>query len=312
MLRVLYISGLFKWQGGSWRFLCCGCFRRCDCPCANRTAPEGRDGKVQGSWTADGLKRRLVKESFTPALVLSSIVADIDVVTDWYFFQSDDLQESGYDGIITAALVFTVLGTMAWLMLATDGLGWLKINACPGDACGKFGRYWTLINTLLEDLPQLVITFLTTGLDSVPGVLNVTAASFAFLAKSAEAYGNRGNDLPTNFEGVTDDVTRSLVEERLDLEDRVAAEVDALREATNLISRVNKHPDLQPSMQATFTLARDHRAFIHYVVKVVGKVTLGGTGLTGMQGKPALARIAEARRLFSADAFALLPNMIVD
>ncbi|CAN0589251.1 unnamed protein product, partial [Laminaria digitata] len=51
----------------------------------------------------------------------------------------------------------------------------------------------------MEDLPQLVITFLTTGFHTVPGALNVIAAVFGFLAKAAEAYATEGDDLPTDF-----------------------------------------------------------------------------------------------------------------
>ena len=68
----------------------------------------------------------------------------------------------------------------------------------------------------MEDLLQLVITFLTTGFHTVPGALNITAALFGFLAKVAEAYATEGDDLPTDFADVTDDITRPLVEERLD------------------------------------------------------------------------------------------------
>lgn len=39
-----------------------------------------------GGWTSKGLKRRLIKRTFSPSLVLSSIVADIDVSADWCTF----------------------------------------------------------------------------------------------------------------------------------------------------------------------------------------------------------------------------------
>lgn len=71
----------------------------------------------------------------------------------------------------------------------------------------------------MEDFPQLVITFLTTGFHTVAGALNITAAVFGFLAKVAEAYATEGDDLPTEFAGVADDTTRPLVEERCGLFD---------------------------------------------------------------------------------------------
>ena len=54
----------------------------------------------------------------------------------------------------------------------------------------------------MEDFPQLIITFLTTGFHTVAGALNISAAVFGFLAKVAEAYATDGEDLPTGFAGV--------------------------------------------------------------------------------------------------------------
>lgn len=157
------------------------------CGAQLRLRGEARKGKIakeksKGSWTAKGLKRRLIRASVTPALALSSVVADIDVVTDWYFFQSASIQESGYRGIITAALFYCVLGTFAWLLLAVDGVGWLSATVCGGPCCRRVVRRWSLISTILEDLPQLVLTVLTNGFRTLPGALNITASVFSFLA----------------------------------------------------------------------------------------------------------------------------------
>lgn len=259
------------------------------------------------AYSRRGLKRQLVKRTITPALALSSVVADVDVATDWYYWQSNDIQ-GGPAAVSRTALLFALLGTFSWLMLATDCLGWLRVSSyfrdgatcsCPFCCCSSsssfssaspapsspssssscscwlrfrsyLGRlasccclslssytslsrpsspplsssipfrpappvssppptpsssyyscgcadvlsYLPLINTLLEDLPQVVITALTAGFYTVAGALNIIAAVFGFLGKVAEAYATKGNELCTDFAAVSDDVMCPLVIER--------------------------------------------------------------------------------------------------
>lgn len=260
MLHVLYLAGIFRWEGGSWKFLCCGCFQRCGCPCLLELPEEEPDDDTDGTW----LRRGLIKSMFTPSAILRSVVADIDLVADWYFWQSDSIQDSKYDGIALAALVFTVLGTITWLLLATDGLGWLRVRACRGGFCGSAHRYWSLVNTLVEDLPQLVITLITTGFYTVPGALNIATAIFGFLAKIADSYSGRKDDLPTEFEAIADNTTRPLVRERLDLE----AKVTAFKKATELIGTVNDYPERTRSMAKAISVARNYGTLARFVVKL--------------------------------------------
>lgn len=102
---------------------------------------------------------------------------------------------------------------------------------------------------------------------------------------------------------MTDELTRPLVEERLDLEDQVAAATNALKEATECISSVNQYPYLQSSMQVTFMLARDHGAFVSHAVRVTS-ITLEHTGLEGMKSKRACSNDLH-RPSLNDEAFAL-------
>lgn len=206
------------------------------------------------------LKRKLVKRRVTPTLVLDSIAADIDVATSWYYWQSDEVQESEDAGVASTALLLALLGTVSWLMHATNGLGWIilspycrrgpfpPLSSCsspsapsssssspippsffssltadssssffPSSSSSGYPKlvwYLPLINTMIEDLPQLVLTFVTSGFDTLEGSLDVMAALFGFLAEVAEAYFTKGDDLPTKFAAVSDSITRPLVEER--------------------------------------------------------------------------------------------------
>ncbi|CAM9340329.1 unnamed protein product [Ectocarpus sp. 12 AP-2014] len=275
MLRLLYMGIIFKWHsGGSWRVLCCGCFKIppwCKClECWNLRVGSDSKERIQerhGGWTSKGLKRRLIKRTFSPSLALSSIVADIDVSADWYFWTTSDFETSKYAGLDTVALTFTVLGTLTWLLLATDGLGWLRVYACNNASSGVF-RYWSLINSFVEDLPQLIITFMTTGFSTVAGALNIATAVFAFMGKVAEAYASRVDDLPSDFSAVKDPETRPLVTAKLELEDEMATKSANIQEALPMIALANSTPGTPTAMKATYEVARKYVDWVSLIVAV--------------------------------------------
>lgn len=271
MLRLIYLGALFKLYGkGSWRMLCCGwnnwsCW--CGCCAHGRVEANGKprdeEKQKEGGWTQNELRRRLVDRVLSPSLVLSSMMADIDLATDWYFWISTDFKDTDYKGIEEVALFFTLLGTITWLLLATDGMGWLRIRASSGASMVALHRYWPLVNAILEDLPQLVITAMTTAFGTVAGTLNIATAVFACMVKATDAYENRVGDLPGDLELISN--TPQLFELRLAMEHRVEQQRNYMAYTSSLIARANSNPDLEDSMRATFELARSHEDWVRSV-----------------------------------------------
>ena len=260
MLRLIYLGAIFKWRGhGSCSTLCCGL----------KGAKARKDGEEEkkGSWRPDGLRRRLIKKSITPSLMLTSILADIDVAADWYFWVSADFTGTQFEGIEGVALFFAVVGTITWLVLATDALGWLRVYACRNSPLWGTFLLWPLINVFVEDLPQLVITFMTTAFDTVAGTLNIATAAVSLLVKVVEAYGSRTDDLPSDF-SLIDHNGSSIVQRRMELDDDVRQQKRTIAKLTPLISEVNESPDLPMSMQKAFKFARDHEDYVDLMDRV--------------------------------------------
>ena len=260
MLRLIYLGAIFKWRGhGSCSTLCCGL----------KGAKARKDGEEEkkGSWRPDGLRRRLIKKSITPSLMLTSILADIDVAADWYFWVSADFTGTQFEGIEEVALFFAVVGTITWLVLATDALGWLRVYACRNSPLWGTFLLWPLINVFVEDLPQLVITFMTTAFDTVAGTLNIATAAVSLLVKVVEAYGSRTDDLPSDF-SLIDHNGSSIVQRRMELDDDVRQQKRTIAKLTPLISEVNESPDLPMSMQKAFKFARDHEDYVDLMDRV--------------------------------------------
>eukprot|EP00903_Cladosiphon_okamuranus_P009203 g8789.t1 len=183
------------------------------------------------------------------------------------FWVISDFGSSKYQGLDTVALTFTVLGTITWLLLATDGLGWFRVYACGNASSGIF-RYWSLINSFVEDLPQLVITFMTTGFSTVAGALNIATAVFAFMGKVSEAYASRVDDLPGDFMAVSDPDTRPLVTAKLELEDEMRKKAANIQEALPMVAHANSTPGSHTAMKATYDVARKYRDWVNLIVAV--------------------------------------------
>jgi WD40 repeat protein len=153
---------------------------------------------------------------------LASLASDFDVVTDWAFYfhcrsanreyRAKYLEDPDADGppyLIPQALMYTilvvcVLGTALWLTLATDGriaapllrtLGYDKISM----------GYLLFFSVIIEDIPQVVLTFLVEDYFEEEGtfnnyaLVNVVASLYDTLIKLAEAFDERTDVVETGM-----------------------------------------------------------------------------------------------------------------
>ncbi|CAB1110105.1 unnamed protein product [Ectocarpus sp. CCAP 1310/34] len=144
------------------------------------------------------LKRSAIWEKVTPLTVLTSVVSDLDLFADWYFLQEglEDAQELVAD----VAFVLTVVGTVMYVLLTLEfhpvsqAWTWCRRGRALSPLQHVPLGWQLLLNVVVEDIPQLVITWVTSP-TSVAGVLNIATAGFALLAKMAEGFATR-TDLP--------------------------------------------------------------------------------------------------------------------
>lgn len=143
------------------------------------------------------LKRAVILDKLVPLTVLISIVSDLDVFADWYFF-NEGLE--GDTQILTkVALAFTVIGTLMYVLLTLEfhpiSMLQTRMTGRPLSPLQHVPLGWQLaINMVVEDIPQLVITCMASPA-SVAGVLNITTAVFSLMSKITEGFATR-NDLP--------------------------------------------------------------------------------------------------------------------
>eukprot|EP00752_Nemacystus_decipiens_P008204 g7337.t1 len=144
------------------------------------------------------LKRVSIVDKLTTMTVLTSFVSDLDLCADWYFFQ-EGLE--GASAVISAvALAFTVLGTIMYALLTVEFHFVSKLwTLCRGGEeltpPQHFPLGWQFfLNVLVEDIPQLIITCISSP-TSVAGGLNIATAGFALLAKMTEGVETR-HELP--------------------------------------------------------------------------------------------------------------------
>lgn len=117
-------------------------------------------------WFTRRHQRRIRASKF-----LASVASDIDVVTDWLFYIKC-VSENGeyYDGdgnqqnnkippwLVASVLASCILGTIFWFILATDGAIASPVMRFLGHERLSLG-YMLLFCVVLEDLPQVVLTF---------------------------------------------------------------------------------------------------------------------------------------------------------
>ncbi|CAN0328539.1 unnamed protein product, partial [Pylaiella littoralis] len=184
------------------------------------------------------LKRVSIVDKITPLTVLTSLVSDFDLAADWYFFK--DGLEGQPQLLYIFALAFTVIGTIMYILLTLEFhpiskvQGWW-VGKSPGPLQHVSLGWQLAINVIVEDIPQLVITWIASP-DSVAGALNIATAGFSLLTKIAEAVATR-RDLPmsSQLRMVEEDpgVVRHMMVERRNLEKLAAS-------AAKLAVHVNK------------------------------------------------------------------------
>ncbi|CAN0057269.1 unnamed protein product [Scytosiphon promiscuus] len=193
------------------------------------------------------LKRMSIVNKLTALTVLTSIMSDLDLCADWYFFRAGLEGESTITTYV--ALAFTVVGTAMYVLLTVEFhlfntvviLWWQKGK--PLNPLQHVPLGWQLfLCVALEDIPQLIITCVTSP-TSVAGALNIATAGFAVLAKIAEGYETR-RDLPMSSQlcMVDEDpgIVRHMMVQRREAEELVAR-------TASLTLYVNQHRQVSES-----------------------------------------------------------------
>eukprot|EP00752_Nemacystus_decipiens_P014562 g12969.t1 len=215
MLRLLYLSFLYWRCGGIVWALVTGKEQKPGAPGgstasgsivedgsggiapAARLPPSGSRSRGRGdeddaqrdAALVNSLKRSIIREKITPLMMLTSVVADLDLFADWLFLTE---ARAGQSQLLSDfALAFTVVGTFIYLLVTLEfhpiSALWTFLrgkNLSPSQHI-SLGQQ-LLLNVVVEDIPQLVITSIIDP-TSVAGVLNITTAGFSLLAKAAEA-----------------------------------------------------------------------------------------------------------------------------
>lgn len=215
MLRLAYLVVLYQRYGGNVWALLKGEEEKPHAPGASTVSGHGVEGgsggmapasqvppvgSPSGSTGDEGdvskdpalvlrLKRRKIREKITPLMMLTSIVADLDLFADC-FFVIEGLE--GQSQLLSDfALTFTIIGTCMYVLVTLEFHPVSKAWTCfrteplrPGQHL-SLGRQ-LLLNVVVEDIPQLVITVIADP-TSAAGVLNISTAGFSLLAKAAEA-----------------------------------------------------------------------------------------------------------------------------
>jgi WD40 repeat protein len=158
------------------------------------------------------------RKPFRAIALLTSFASDMNVISDWLFWKETVQNDNEYRNtvanddadlpylippiLIHLLLVVCVLGTCMWLVLATDGRILTPILKHFGVEKISMGHMLFLC-VVLEDVPQVVLTFLTEdyyeadhGLSNF-AVMNLTVSLYDTLIKLAEAYDERKDVVET-------------------------------------------------------------------------------------------------------------------
>jgi WD40 repeat protein len=177
-------------------------------------------GSAQQQRAATRKRRKRCKAS----KCLASMASDFDVVTDWVFYFhcrncDDEYRRAGYNrddpdawsyaspylippALMSTILVVCVLSTALWLTLATDGRIAAPLFRCMGFDKISLG-YVLFFSVIIEDIPQVVLTFLVEDYfqeDSTfnnYALVNVVASLYDTLIKLAEAFDERADVVET-------------------------------------------------------------------------------------------------------------------
>lgn len=161
------------------------------------------------------LKRRTILARFSPIMLLSSFVSDLDLITDWCFLQYGLANQGLF--IRRIALFFAIVGSVMWALSTTEFALMSKLKVvCRRNALSRLehvGLGWQLLaNVFMEDLPQFIITVITKP-SSVTGVLNLATSGLSLSAKIVKGFSDKqAPSLSTQFKMVDQDpvVTRHL------------------------------------------------------------------------------------------------------
>lgn len=206
------------------------------------------------------LKRISIVDKLTALTVLTSILSDLDLFADWYFFRQGLEGESTVTSDV--ALAFTVVGTVVYVLLTVEFhlfntvvTLWCRKGE-PLNPLQHVPLGWQLfLCVALEDIPQLIITCVTSP-TSVAGVLNIATAGFAVLAKIAEGFETR-RDLPmsSQLRMVEEDpgIVRHMMVQRREAEELTAR-------AANLAYYVNQYRQV-PKLDSSSDKRRAASAF---------------------------------------------------
>ena len=140
---------------------------------------------------------------------LASLAADFDVMTDWLFYAHCVSENKAVPSwIMDCVLASCILGTLMWLILATDGAfatPFLKLLGYDKLSLGHV----LFVCVLVEDIPQVVLTFViedyygsmeenqASATLTNYALINVVASLYDTLIKLAEAFDEREDVVET-------------------------------------------------------------------------------------------------------------------
>jgi len=136
---------------------------------------------------SDGKKRKI-----RAAEVLTSFASDVDLVADWFYW--DEKRDTR---LATLLLISCIVSTLLWFLVASSG----RILR-PFTKTANRG-FIMFLGILLEDVPQIMLTFLTTEEEECGGyessaILNLITAGYDILIKVTDAWDSRKQSVHVN------------------------------------------------------------------------------------------------------------------
>ncbi|KAL3822123.1 hypothetical protein ACHAXA_011901 [Cyclostephanos tholiformis] len=153
---------------------------------------------------------------------LASVASDFNVVTDWVFYfhcvnhnrvhhamylEDPDTYVTPYmisPALMSTILLVCVLGTALWLVLVTNGRVAAPLLRTLGYDKVSMG-YLLFISVMIDDIPQIVLTFVvedyfeTAGSFNNFALINVVASLYDTLMRLAEAFDERMDMVETGI-----------------------------------------------------------------------------------------------------------------